>query len=187
MEGLKDNGFLFPYIRFFNASMHGGKMDFYIGNTMVAASIGFGQYTGYMKCKTGPQSYKVTREGKKDDVIEKIIIEQNVGEVTTLCMTGKADNPQIFVINEPTDKNNITYGHLRICNLCPEKISFDVYANNKKILGDIGYREISKYMEMHGAEYDFTVFDNFICATPLPYPVTFCTQSPYCALSFPCL
>ncbi len=160
MQYNKDLGLLFPYVRFFNASPQGGSLDFYIGNTLVAAGIRFGSFTPYIKLSTGPVAYKMTRAGRKEDVVQKIIMQQNVGDVYTLCAAGKADNPQFMTIDENAEKINMDYGHLRICNLSPEDGGFDVYASDNKILGDINFKEVSRYMEIRPETYDFSVYKN---------------------------
>lgn len=160
MDYSKDLGLLFSYIRFFNASPQGGSLDFYIGNTLVAAGIRFGSFTPYIKTSTGPVSYKMTRAGKKDEIIQKIMMQQNVGEVYTLCATGKADNPQFMALDENAPKINMDYGHLRVCSLSPGDEGFDVYANDNRILGDIRFKEVSRYMEIRPDSYNFSLYRN---------------------------
>lgn len=160
MDYSKNLGLLFPYIRFFNASPQGGSLDFYIGNTLVAAGIRFGSFTPYIKTSTGPVTYKMTRAGRKDETIQKIIMQQNVGDVYTLCVTGKADNPEFMVLDENAPKINMDYGHLRVCNLSPGDGGIDVYANDNRILGDIRFKEVSRYMEIRPDRYNFSLNKN---------------------------
>ena len=158
MIDYSDRGFLFPYIRFLNASPQGGSLDFYIGNTLVAAGIKFGTFTSYMKTSTAPVTYKATRAGKKDDVVQTVVICQNIGEVRSLCVVNKADKPEFMAIEEPTLRNNMEYGHLRICNFSPDKRGFDVYANETRILGDVNFKEISRYMEIRPQSYEISLW-----------------------------
>ena len=150
----EDMGFLFPYIRFFNASPQGGSLDFYVGNTLVAAGIKFGSFTDYIKTSTAPTIFKATRAGIKTEKVCDITYTQKTGNVATLCVAGKPDKCEFAIMEEPTLKTNMEYGHIRICNLCPEEDAFDILANDKMILGDIGFKEISKYMEIQPNEYE---------------------------------
>lgn len=159
MIDYSDRGFLFPYIRFFNASPQGGSLDFYIGNTLVAAGIKFGTFTSYMKTSTIPITYKATRSGRKDEVVQTIVIGQSIGEVHSLCVVGKPDKPEFMAIEETTRRDNMEYGHLRICNLSPGENGFDVYANENRILGDINFKEISRYMEIRPQTYEMSLWN----------------------------
>lgn len=157
MNKFNDRGFLFPYIRFFNASPQGGSMDFYIGNTLVAAGIKFGHFTSYMKAGTGVQFYKATRAGRKDDIIANISLSQNIGNVHTLCVAGKANKAEFMAIEEPDEADKNKYSHIRVCNLSPEDTSFNVYATGNMILGDIKFKETSRYMEILPGSYEFSL------------------------------
>lgn len=160
MDKFNDSGFLFPYIRFFNASPQGGSIDFYIGNTLVAAGIGFGHFTSFIKAGSGMQFYKATRAGRKDEVIADIALRQNIGEVHSLCVVGKADKPEFTAIEEPCEKRDTNYSNFRVCNLSPEETSFDVFANDSMILGDIKYKEVSDYMQMVPDNYEIAFSQN---------------------------
>ncbi len=158
MNSFECCGFLFPYIRFFNASESGGALDFYIGNTLTAAGIKFGSFTEYMKAGTGPKVYKVTRSGKKDDVLAKITVNQNVGEVMSLAVTDMENSPGFIVINEPCTKQTQDYAHLRVCNLSPDADGINVYANSNIVLGSINNGETSRYIEFIPESYNLSLY-----------------------------
>lgn len=160
MKPNTDSGFLFSYIRFINLSPQGGSLDFYVGNTLVGAGIKFGSYTNYIKTATGPQVYKVTRCGRKDEVVEKIVFSQNIGDVHSLCVAGMADEASFIPVAEPTSRQNTDYGHLRICNFAPGSTRFDVWADDEMILGDIEYKNVSRYMEICPKSYRLSLFEN---------------------------
>lgn len=160
MDKFNDSGFLFPYIRFFNASPQGGSIDFYIGNTLVAAGIGFGHFTNFIKTGSGMQFYKATRAGKKNEIIADIALSQNIGQVHSLCVVGKADKPEFTAIEEPSKKVDTNYSNFRICNLSPAEASFNVYAGDSMILGDIKYKEVSDYMQMVPGNYEIAFSQN---------------------------
>ena len=160
MTDFNGNEFLFSYIRFMNFSPQGGSIDFYIGNTLVCAGIKFGSYSPYIKTASGPQVYKATRSSKKDEVIEKITLCQDVGKVHSLCVCGMADEARFLSIEEPTPPAMKDYGNLRICNFSPQSKSFDIWANREKILEDINYKEQSVYMKIKPGIYSFSLEDD---------------------------
>lgn len=157
MNNYDDMGFLFPYVRFFNASPQGGSLDFYIGNTLVAAGIKFGSFTDYIKLSPAPANIKVTSAGIKTDVVCSTTLTQKTGEVCTVCVTGKPTEREIFTVEEPNNKTNMEYGHIRICNLVVGDSAYDIYASGNTILQDIGYKEISRYIEIIPGVYEISV------------------------------
>ncbi len=158
MNNFECCGFLFPYIRFFNASESGGALDFYIGNTLTAAGIKFGSFTDYMKAGTGPRVYKVTKSGKKDEVLAKITVNQNVGEVISLAAVDIDGVPAFKPINEPCTKQTQDYAHMRVCNMSAEADGINVYANTNIVLGSIGSGETSRYIEFIPASYNLSLY-----------------------------
>ncbi len=157
MNDYTDSGFLFSYIRFMNFSPQGGSADFYIGNTLVCAGIKYGSYSPYIKTSSGPQVYKATRCGKKDEIIDKITLCQNVGHVDNLCLCGKADNAVFFVVNEPKENPDKDYGNLRICNLSIDTDNLNIWANDEMIIGDIEYKNISRYLKIKPQNYEIKI------------------------------
>ena len=160
MNNYTDSGFLFSYIRFMNFSPHGGSADFYIGNTLVCAGIKYGSHSPYIKTSSGPQVYKATRCGRKDDIIDKITLCQNVGEVDNLCLCGKADIASFYRVNEPKEAPDKDYGNLRICNLSLDTDRLNIWANDEMIIGDIEYKNTSKYLKILPRKYEIKISDN---------------------------
>ena len=160
MTDFNESGFLFSYIRFMNLSPQGGSIDFYVGNTLVCAGIKFGSYSPYIKTASSDQVYKATRSGRKDDVIDKITLSQDIGKVHSLCVCGMADEAKFLPVEEPMPQSVKGYGNLRICNFSPGSKSFDIWANREKILEDINYKEQSIYMNIKPEIYNFSLSQN---------------------------
>lgn len=158
MNNFECCGFLFPYIRLLNASGTGGALDFYTGNTLTATGIKFGSFTEYMKAGTGPRVYKITRSGNKDDIISKITVNQNVGEVVTLAVTDIEGSPSFMIIDEPCAKQTQDYAHMRVCNLSPDSDGINVYANSNIVLGSLNHRETSRYIEFIPGSYNLSLY-----------------------------
>ena len=148
---------IFPYIRFFNASPHGGAVDFYLGSTLVAAGIKYLSFTPYIKTGTGMQCVKFTRSGRKDEVCEKLCFNQNPGEVKLIAVAGKADNAHFFTIDESVKKENRSFGNIRFCKLCPDDDGIDVYINNIHKVADMHFQETSKYFPVQNGSCDVKI------------------------------
>lgn len=153
----ENKGFLFPYVRFFNASPDAGSIDFYCGSELVAAAIPYGAFSVYIKVPTGMQCFKITKSGTKNEYISELNVDFKIGNVYDICAVNTYPKTNLYAIKEPTDKSETNYGHLRVCNLSPNNESVNIYADNNCFIGDIKYMEISKYVAMIADKYNFTV------------------------------
>ena len=150
-------GFLFPYVRFFNASPDAGSIDFYCNNDILAAGIPYGSFSVYIKVSRGMQCFKITKSGSKSDVLAEIKVNFSIGDVYDICAVNRYPKTALYAINEPTERSDTDYGHLRVCNLSLDMKSINIYADNNCFIGDIKYLEISKYVEMIADKYTFDV------------------------------
>ena len=157
MDEIRIENFLYPYVRFFNAVPNNQNADFYIGNALVASNITFGKFSPYIKVTKGRQNFIVTKSGNKNDVLATLTLNFDDGEVYTIAAVTDDGKVLAYGINEPTERNNLEYGHVRICHLSPDLGKADVVANQYKILGDIDYLELSKYICISPGRYDFNI------------------------------
>ncbi len=160
METIRIENFLYPYVRFLNASPSLEQADFYLGNSLASPSLGFGCFSGYVRVPTGISEFKITRAGNKNDVIATISLPFRQGEVYTIAAVHSDGNTMAYGIAEPTKRENADYGHLRICHLSPILGNMDINANGYKILGNIDYLELSKYMCISPGKYEFSAFNS---------------------------
>ena len=63
----------------------------------------------------------------------------------------------VFTRKKGWSLKDSSFGNLRVCNLSPDIYNADVYANKYKILGDLDYLGISKYMCIIPDTYDFSI------------------------------
>lgn len=157
MNDIRIENFLYPYVRFFNASPGLQNADFYVGNSLVASRIGFGSFSPYIKVSKGRQDIKITAPGNKNDVLATLTLNFGDGEVYTVAAVSDGTGTMAYGISEPTDRENLNYGHIRICHLSPNAGEVDVIANEYEILDDINYLEISKYIAITPGRYDFKI------------------------------
>lgn len=157
MDDIRIENFLYPYVRFFNAAPGGGNVDFYIGNTLAASNISFGNFSPYIKVIKGRQDFRITRAGNKDDVLARLTLNFSDGEVYTVAAVSDRGRVLAYGINEPVNRDNLNYGHIRICQLSPDLGKADVIANQYEILREIDYLEISRYICISPGRYDFNI------------------------------
>jgi len=159
METVRIENFLYPYVRFLNASPSLDGADFYRGNSLASPSLGFGCFSGYVRVPSGISEFKITKAGNKDEVIASITLPFKPGEVYTVAAVHSDGSTMAYAINEPTKRENTNYGHIRVCHLSPALGDLDINANGYKILGNIDYLELSRYMCISPGKYEFSVFD----------------------------
>ncbi len=160
MESVRIENFLYPYVRFLNASPSLTGANFYIGNSLASPELGFGCFSGYVKVPRGTQEIIVAEGGNKGKAIAKLTLPFNQGEVYTVAAVHSDGNTMAYAISEPTQRDNSNYGHVRVCHLSPSLGDLDISANGYKILGNIDYLELSKYICMTPGKYEFSATDN---------------------------
>lgn len=154
MDSIRIANFLYPYVRFFNADPNLSSVDFYMGNSLLASNINFGSFSPYLKVAKGRQEFRITEKGNKNNVIATLTLNFNDGEVYTVAAATDGVKTIAYGIAEPTDRENLNYGHLRVCHLSPNAGKVDVTANGYTILGDIDYLEVSNYITIAPGRYD---------------------------------
>lgn len=173
MDEIRIEKFLNPYVRFLNALPGNQKVDYYLGNTLVAPGLEFGCFSRYIKVGRGTQEIKMTESGNKENVIATVNIPFEQGDVYTVSSVYSGGENMAYGIAEPTERSNPDYGHVRVCHLAPGLGSLDISANEHKILGNIDYLEVSKYMCLLPGKYKFTAIDTLNGKTELAMPCQF--------------
>lgn len=156
MDEIRINNFLYPYVRFFNAFPQNQNIDFYLGNALVASNIAYGVFSPYIKVSKGKQNFMLTKAGSRE-VLATAVLNFEDGEVYTVAAADDDGKAIAYGIKEPTERSDIDYGHIRVCQLSPDLGKADVIANQYKILGDIDYLELSKYICISPGRYDFNI------------------------------
>ena len=157
MVDIRIENFLYPYVRFFNASPNLPAADFYVGNSLVASNVAFGAFSPYVKVSTGRQEFKIAAAGNRDDTLATLTLNFGNGEVYTLAAVSDGTDTMAYGISEPTERDNLNDGHIRVCHLAPELGEIDVIANEYDILDEINYLEVSNYMAITPGRYDFKI------------------------------
>ena len=159
MSDIRIENFLYPYVRFVNACPSVKSADFYHGNTLVAPNLGFGCFSAYIRVPRGAQEFRITESGNKDNVIASITLPFGQGEVYTVAAVHSDGSAMAYGIAEPTARENTQYGHVRICHMSPSLGELDINANEHKILGNIDYLEVSRYICISPGKYEFSAME----------------------------
>ena len=145
-----------PYVRFFNADAYGRDVSFYYNGKPVAENLKFGQFSGYIPVEPGTGDFTVSCLNCKRDA-EVLKLNLSNSTVYTIASVNIGEDISLYGIRENFEGNNPSMGNLRVCNLSMDISDGDVYANRYKIIGDLDYLEISKYLSMIPDTYEFTI------------------------------
>lgn len=167
MGNIRIANFLYPYVRFFCADPYVKSADLYMGNSLMASNVAFNDFSPYLKGAKGRQDFKITQTGQKENVLARLTLDLSDGEVYTIAAASDNGKTIAYAIAEPTRRDNLSYGHIRICNLSPNAGTVDVFANQYAILGDLRYLEVSRYIEISPGKYDIKIGDTDLGETVL--------------------
>ncbi len=155
-----ESNLLHPYIRLLNATGVDG-LDFYIFNSLKSFKTPNGQISQYHKCDRGLTTLRVCLGGNGDEYLASMALNLEIGDVYTVCAIRRGDRVSLYAIREITEKKNMEYGHLRVCNLMASKANMSASAKGECFVSGMKYIDITKYIEMKPDNYEFTVsFEN---------------------------
>ena len=164
-----ENEFLYPYVRFLNASPDKGSVSFYVNDKEFAKDFPFGQISGYGQIPTGDVVFRAVWNDGGENIIYTLQADIENGDVLTFALAGEQGRRTLTRFNDIVDKNNYKAANLRIANLVSDFEGFDVFANGFPILEDIEFLDISNYILLKPNLYRFKIFasgtDNLILDT----------------------
>lgn len=148
------------YVRFLNADCYGRNISFYTNGKISAENIPFGEASRYIPVDGVSASF--TLSCMNCDVSECTGLELNFDNtpVYTVAAVCIADSVCLYGIREIFGETSPNTANMRVCNLSPDISGDDLYANRYKLIGDMDYLEISKYISLIPDTYDFTVRDD---------------------------
>lgn len=145
------------YVRFFNADCYGRNVSFYTNEQMSAENLSFGEFSRYMPIDDSTATFTMSCLNCDLGPCSKLNISFENSPVYTVAAVCIADEICLYGIREMFGEPNRTTANMRVCNLSPDISGDDLFANRYKLIGDIDYLEISKYLGMIPDTYDFTV------------------------------
>ena len=147
------------YVRFFNADCMGRKVSFYIDGVQTLTDVEYGKFSEYIKVDVSSATFGITCQGCNEEKCSSLSLSFENSRVYTVAAICVGSDVCIYGIREIFDDKNKTGANLRVCNLCPDISGDDLYMNQHKIVGDMEYLEVGKYIKLIPDTYDFTVKD----------------------------
>ena len=161
--------FLYPYVRFLNASPDKGRVSFYVDDKEFFKDFPFGEISGYRQIPQGEVTFRAVWNNGNENIIYTLKTDVQNGDVLTLALAGEAQSRTLRRIDDVVEKNNYKAANIRIANLVSDFDGFDIYANGFSILEDIEFPDVSDYILLKPNVYRFKIFaedsDNLILDT----------------------
>lgn len=152
--------FLYPYVRFLNASPDNGRVSFYVNEQEFFVDFPFGQISGYKQIPNGDVTFRAVWENGGENVIYTLQSNIENGDVLTLALAGEVGSRTLTRINDVVEKNNLRAANLRVANLVSDFDEFDILANGFPIIDEIEFLEVSDYIMLRPNMYKFKVLNS---------------------------
>ena len=143
----------FSYIRFLNENPYIGSVDIYINGKLFVSNQNYQEFTEYMKVLPGSYRIVVFKAGTQENPLNVSRISVRGGRIYTAVLVGTADDVfwELVVDNRRTLNPNIAY--IRFIQLSPNAPLMDVYVDERLVISDLDYREISRYLTLLPGEH----------------------------------
>ena len=137
---------LFGYIRFLNASPVETRVDIYANGRRVAADLRYQHFTEYMKLFPGWYRIAIYRAGTVTNPLTVLRLQVQSGGIYTVAVTGLADAISTLTIEDSHRYLSPNRAYIRFVQFSPTAPAMDVYWDDRMVLSDLRYEEISRYL-----------------------------------------
>ena len=149
----------FGRVRILNASTGYQPVYVYLGNWMVASSLGNGDITGYVQSASGTQT--VTVSGANGYVYIQKTVQVRSSASMTIAIINTASGLDIMEISDISCNAPSGSSCLRVCNLSLNLGPFDVSIGNQNTsytaFSNVRYREVTPYTSFYPGWYQLYI------------------------------
>lgn len=145
------------YIRFLNANPSIGPVDIYVNGRRVAANLNYRAFTEYMRAFPGYYRVAVFRAGTRIRPLFSTRINIISGRIYTGAVIGTARDVSMQVITDIQRSLNPNRAFVRFVQLSPNSPAMDVYVDNRLVITDLQYQEVSRYLSLAPGDHDLTL------------------------------
>lgn len=137
---------LFGYIRFLNASPVETRVDIYANGRKVASDLRYQDFTEYMKLFPGWYRIAVYRTGTITNPLTVLRLQVQPNSIYTVAVTGLAEDLSTLTVEDSRRVLSPNRAYIRFVQLSPTAPAMDVYWDDRMVLSDLQYEEISRYL-----------------------------------------
>ncbi len=160
----------FSYIRFLNANAFIGPVDVYINGRLLLSDHDYQEFSEYMKVLPGSYRIEVFKVGTTENPLNVSQFNIIDGRIYTAALVGTDEDVswQLIVDNRRALNPNIAY--IRFIQLSPNAPLMDVYVDERLVISDLDYKEVSRYLFLipgeHSIKLKVAMSDRLILVDP---------------------
>ena len=138
----------FSYIRYLNANPSQGAVDVYINGRKVASYLNYRAFTEYMKAFPGYYRIVVFKAGTRRNPISVSQINVIANRIYTAAFIDTGMTNEWQLITDNTRVLNQNRAFVRMIQLSYSAPLMDVYIDNRLVLSDLDFQEVSRYLSL---------------------------------------
>ncbi len=138
----------FSYIRFLNANPSQTPIDIYVNGRKVASYLNYRAFTEYMKAFPGYYRIVVFKAGTRRNPISVSQINVIANRIYTAAFIDTGVNNEWQMITDNTRILNQNRAFVRFIQLSYTAPLMDVYIDNRLVLSDLDFQEVSRYLSL---------------------------------------
>lgn len=160
----------FSYIRFLNANSLEGPIDVYINGRKVVSYLNYRAFTEYMKVFPGYYRVVVFRAGTKRNPLSVSNINIIANRIDTAAFIDNGFTNEWQMITDNRRVLNQYRAFVRMIQLSYQAPIMDVYIDNRLVLSDLDFQEVSRYLSLtpgrHSLKLKVAATNNTILENP---------------------
>lgn len=138
----------FSYIRYLNANPSQGAVDVYINGRKVASYLNYRAFTEYMKAFPGYYRIVVFKAGTRRNPISVSQINVIANRIYTAAFIDTGMTNEWQLITDNTRVLNQNRAFVRFIQLSYSAPLMDIYVDNRLVLSDLDFQEVSRYLSL---------------------------------------
>ena len=151
---------LLGYIRFLNASPVETRVDIYANGRKVAADLRYQDFTEYMKVFPGWYRIAVYRTGTITNPLAVLRLQVQPNGIYTVAVIGLAEDLSAMAIDDSRRVLNPNRAYVRFVQLSPTAPAMDAYWDDRLVLSDLQYQEVSRYLTTSAGSHNLKMRDS---------------------------
>lgn len=145
------------YIRFLNGIPNSKGVDIYINGKIISKNLMYQDFTEYLSALPGHYEIGIYNTGSTIDLLGKITVLLEENTIYTAAITGLDNEMALELIPDKPKANGHEAACVRFINLSPDTPSVQVLINERLIIRDLKFLEVSQYICLDPGTYRFDV------------------------------
>lgn len=149
------------YIRLLHGAPGAPAVDVYANDRKIASNLAFKNLTRYIEIRPGRYSIEIYPAGSRRNPVLVENISIRPGTIYTVAVVNRVNNLALFPIVDlleisPASRENMIY--IRVAHLSPNAPAVDVRIDNRTIVTNLRYKNVSRYVPVDSGTYNINVF-----------------------------